>query len=323
MDKMEIDKKRKRVNFYKRFIITSIFAAILIPIVMCVVLFLKIHSLEKKVDGMQQAITEYRQDTEEKISDLQKKEAERTEKQTGREDVSLLQEKEPDTEVALPLQQEEEEPDTEENLKKVYLTFDDGPSANTDEILDILARYHVKATFFVVGKTDEVSRAAYKRIVEEGHTLGMHSYSHVYDSVYSSREAFEEDMLRLQSYLYQETGISSCYYRFPGGSSNTISHIDMQEFIACLHERGVEYYDWNVSNGDGAGKILDVDTLVENVMKDVDKFQTPMVLMHDDANKHSTVESLETIIQKLTEQGYVLRSIDDEVRPVQHVRPEE
>lgn len=309
--KMEIDNKRKRINFYKRFIITTILASILIPIALCVILLLKINALEKKLDGLEQVVAEYRMETEKRIDALQDN---LTAKQPTVYENTVIQ---PETETS------ETETVTQEGKKKVYLTFDDGPSANTDEILDILKKYNIKATFFVVGKTDETSREAYRRIVEEGHTLGMHSYSHVYDVIYSSREEFEVDLLKLQTYLYQETGVSVRYYRFPGGSSNTISNVDMQEFISCLHERGIEYYDWNVSNGDGAGVTPEVDVLVENVMKDIEKYESPMVLMHDDVNKYRTVEALEELIQKLTEQDCVLLPIDDEVQPVQHVRPEE
>ena len=97
----------------------------------------------------------------------------------------------------------------------------------------------------------------------------------------------------------------------------------MQELISCLHERGIEYYDWNVSNGDGAAMTPEVDVLIENVMRDIGKYETPVILMHDDVNKYRTVEALEELIQKLTEQDCVLLPIDDEVQPVQHVRPEE
>ncbi len=310
MDKMEIDNKRKRINFYKRIIITTILASILIPITLCVILLLKVHTLEKKLDGLEQMVLEYNLEMEKQVEALSERMTEQT--------VEALV-------VPETVKTELPEPETAdmEGKKKVYLTFDDGPSANTDEILDILRQYDVKATFFVVGKTDEASKEAYRRIVEEGHTLGMHSYSHVYDLVYSSREEFEADMLKLQSYLYEETGVSSRYYRFPGGSSNTISDIDMQEFISCLHERGIEYYDWNVSNGDGAAVTPEVDVLIENIMKDIGKYETPMILMHDDVNKYRTVEALEELIQKLTEQDCVLLPIDDEVQPVQHVRPEE
>ena len=106
------------------------------------------------------------------------------------------------------------------NQKKVYLTFDDGPSDHTDEILDILKKNKVRATFFVVGKETEHAKKMYRRIILEGHTLGMHSYSHNYDQIYASVGAFSKDLMKLQKYLYDLTEVKSYIYRFPGGSSN-------------------------------------------------------------------------------------------------------
>lgn len=114
---------------------------------------------------------------------------------------------------------------TADGERKVYLTFDDGPSGNTGEILDILAEYDVKATFFVVGKEEEKYQPLYKRIVEEGHTLAMHSYSHKYDEIYQSKESFAADLSKLQEFLYDTTGVWCRYCRFPGGSSNTVSRV--------------------------------------------------------------------------------------------------
>lgn len=216
----------------------------------------------------------------------------------------------------------ETEPAAETLGKKVYLTFDDGPGGNTDRILDVLKEYDVKATFFVTGKTGETAQAAYRRIVEEGHTLGMHSYSHIYDEVYASREAFEEDLLRLQDYLYEVTGVRSQYYRFPGGSSNTISKVNMQEFIACLQEHEIIYFDWNVSSGDGTSN-MPQEEMMENIMRDMPSYENCVVLMHDDVNKNHTVDFLPSLIETLREQQCILLPINDKVQPVQHLRPEE
>ena len=106
------------------------------------------------------------------------------------------------------------------NQKKVYLTFDDGPSDHTAQILDILKKHKVKATFFVVGKETEHAKKMYQRIVLEGHTLAMHSYSHNYDQIYANVGAFSKDLMKLQKYLYDLTDVKPYIYRFPGGSSN-------------------------------------------------------------------------------------------------------
>lgn len=99
---------------------------------------------------------------------------------------------------------------------KVYLTFEDGPSTNTQQILDILKQYNVKATFFVIGKTDDLSKEMYKKIVEEGHTLGMHSYSHKYSVIYDSMSAFEQDFNQIHDYLKEVTGVELQILSFSG-----------------------------------------------------------------------------------------------------------
>ncbi|MDE7062019.1 MAG: polysaccharide deacetylase, partial [Lachnospiraceae bacterium] len=202
---------------------------------------------------------------------------------------------------------------------KVYLTFDDGPSSNTAEILDLLAQYNVKATFFVVGKTDEESVAMYKRIVEEGHTLGMHSYSHKYSMIYDSLDNFTADFTQIQNYLYDVTGVDCVYYRFPGGSSNKVSNTDMAEFIGYLNDQGVTYFDWNVASGDATSQAYTAQDLVDNVMQDVVKYKTSVVLMHDADNKDKTVEALGMILEQLQEQGAEVLPIDSDTAVIQHI----
>lgn len=208
----------------------------------------------------------------------------------------------------------------EDNKNKAYLTFDDGPSAATAQILDILKEYDVKATFFVIGKTDENSVEMYKRIVAEGHTLAMHSYSHKYSEIYESVKAFAEDFNKLRDYLYEVTGVKPDIYRFPGGSSNTVSKIGMKEFIKYIDAKNVVYFDWNVSAGDASSKrMLSVDKIVENVMSDVKKHPSAVILMHDAKGKASTLEALPLIIEKLKEEEVEIRPIDRMVPPVQHI----
>ena len=204
--------------------------------------------------------------------------------------------------------------------KKVYLTFDDGPSSNSDQILDILKDYDVKATFFVVGKTDERSVKAYQRIVEEGHTLAMHSYSHRYDEIYESKEAFARDLNSLQEYLYETTGVWPRIYRFPGGSSNTVSKVDMQELIEYLTDIGITYFDWNVASGDAVSRTLPAETIVNNCLSGIEKQKESVILMHDASNKETTIEALPQIIEAIQEQGDAeLLPITDETVPVQHI----
>lgn len=205
--------------------------------------------------------------------------------------------------------------------KRVYLTFDDGPSIYTGQILDILAANDVKATFFVIGR-DEKYFEYYKRIVEEGHTLAIHSYSHDYKEIYASVDAFYEDLRKLQNLLYQVTGKECNLYRFPGGSSNTIVG-SIEPFIECLNEHGITYFDWNALNGDAVSEELSPQKLIDNIMKNVRVNKNSVVLMHDLQPRYSTVESLQDLINVLKEEGYTLLPIDENTPLVQHVKAED
>ena len=203
----------------------------------------------------------------------------------------------------------------------VYLTFDDGPSKNTDRILDILKKYNVKATFFVLGKEDEVSKQALRRIVEEGHTLAMHSYTHKYDEIYASKEAFAEDVTKLRDFLRETTGVDCNIYRFPGGSSNTISDIDIHEFIDFLDEQNITYFDWNVSSGDAVRNPLTADEIWQNCVLSVVRRQRSVILFHDAANKDTTVEALPMIIETILEmQDTEILPLTADMDPIQHVK---
>lgn len=205
--------------------------------------------------------------------------------------------------------------------KKIYFTFDDGPSSNTQTILDILDKYNIKATFFVQGKTGEYAKKAYKRIADEGHSLGMHSYTHKYTDIYASKESFAEDITRLQEYLYEETGVWSRLYRFPGGSSNKVSKVPMDELIAYLDNQGIRYFDWNVSADDAVSGGLSKEKIIQNCLGPIDKYDECVILMHDALDKKTTLYALEEIIKKLIARGDCeILPITDETVPVQHVK---
>lgn len=205
-------------------------------------------------------------------------------------------------------------------IHKVYLTFDDGPSTNTEKILDILDEYDVKATFFVVGKENDWAKKALVDIVERGHTLGMHSYNHRYTDIYSSVENFAEDFVKLRGYLEDVTGVISNVYRFPGGSSNSISDLDMHEFAEYLESWNVRFYDWNAASGDGGQKLLTVGELVKNSLAGIEGRETTIILLHDAVSKPSTVEALPTIIESiLAMENTVILPITEETELIQHI----
>ncbi|HKL79724.1 MAG TPA: polysaccharide deacetylase family protein [Mobilitalea sp.] len=204
--------------------------------------------------------------------------------------------------------------------KTVYLTFDDGPSPITDEILDILAEYNVKATFFVIGKTDKVSKKRYQRIVDEGHTLGMHSYSHKYSQIYNSLEDFDKDFTKLWKLLYDITGYMPTIYRFPGGSANKVNKNGMEDFIRYLRDKSIIYYDWNALNEDATGKEYTEEQLIDNVLKGVALRTRSIVLMHDSEDKQKTLNSLPKLLEILISEDAEVLPLNEEVAPIQQIR---
>ncbi len=209
---------------------------------------------------------------------------------------------------------------TADGERKVYLTFDDGPSGNTGEILDILAEYDVKATFFVVGKEEEKYQPLYKRIVEEGHTLAMHSYSHKYDEIYQSKESFAADLSKLQEFLYDTTGVWCRYCRFPGGSSNTVSRVDMHVLIDYLEEQDMSYYDWNIVSGDASSSYISPEAIVRNSTANLRNFEEAVILMHDASDKDSTVKALPTLIEQIQAmEDTKILPITDETEAIHHI----
>lgn len=215
---------------------------------------------------------------------------------------------------------EEAETGEGDGIRKVYLTFDDGPSSNTGKILDILAEHNVKATFFVVGKTEEKYQPLYKRIVEEGHTLAMHSYSHKYNEIYQSRESYIEDLSKLQEFLYETTGVWCRYCRFPGGSSNTVSRVDMHELIDYLEEQDMTYYDWNITCGDASAGYISPEAVVRNSTARLAEFNEAIILLHDAADKTSTVQALPELIEKIQAmEDTKIVPITDETEPIHHI----
>ena len=210
---------------------------------------------------------------------------------------------------------EEKKSDTSKSVNGViFLTFDDGPSANiTPKVLDILKKENIKATFFVINYSDSNEHLV-KRIVEEGHTIGIHGYSHEYSKIYKSKEVFLSNVYDLQERIEKSTGVKTMYTRFPGGSSNTVSKKYckgiMTELTKELLSRGFKYYDWNVSSGDAGGAKTAKD-VYNNVTKNLSKKRGNMVLMHDFGGNKKGLEALPDIIKYAKKEGYTFAAIDD------------
>jgi len=207
-----------------------------------------------------------------------------------------------------------------DGIHRVYLTFDDGPSIYTDDILDVLKDYGVKATFFVVGKENTAAYSRYLRILGEGHTLGMHSYSHDYSELYASPEAFAEDTDRIRTLLEDVTGETPVFYRFPGGSSNSVSDTDIRTLAEYLDSQGIVYFDWNASSGDASGASLSVDDIVANCLDGIESRETSVILLHDASNKWSTVQALPHIIEGIQAMDDTeILPITEDTTVIQHV----
>lgn len=299
------DEKRKhRVRLMKKMIVVLTAAFIIIPTIVMLILLNRISDLESQIDDLSTLVKE--SSTSEMI-------------QQERNESSLPKtEEQKNEELQIGILPNEE---TFQG-RKVYLTFDDGPSENTNKILDILKQYDVKATFFVVGKTDKNSVAVYKRIVNEGHTLGMHSYSHDYGEIYSSLENYVLDLKRLEDYLFQVTGVRPKYVRFPGGSSNKVSKVDMKELTAYLNDNGYVYYDWNLSSKDADYSYLSSDRIVENCMSQIEDYSKEVIiLMHDANDKKSTVDALQRMILEINDlEDTKILPITDDTVPIQHIK---
>lgn len=194
--------------------------------------------------------------------------------------------------------------------KTVYLTFDDGPSNNTQQILDILNRYDVKATFFIVPKQNELSNENLKKIHDSNNVIGVHSFSHVYKQIYSSVDAFLDDFNNCSSYIKNITGVSPEIIRLPGGSINGYNSSISVELLSEVSRRGFVYFDWNVDSTDASHKLTPTDTIVQNVINGVVTNKTSIILMHDCNTKTTTIEALPRIIETLKGMGYNFSVID-------------
>lgn len=188
--------------------------------------------------------------------------------------------------------------------KTVYLTFDDGPSSLTIKVLDLLKKENIKATFFTIGtKTDE-GKDILKRIANEGHSLGNHTYSHNYNYIYRSIDNFFDDLYKNENIIYEASGKRPKIIRFPGGSSNATTKTEngkkvMSEIMNRLEKEGYIHFDWNASSGDASAVPASVDDIVNNTLTWVNKNNTAVVLFHDTAAKTNTLKALPIIIEKL------------------------
>ncbi len=291
--KEDVDYRANRRKRIKKMIVTLAILLFLLPIVLSIVMMIRVMQLEEKLDAViaKRPIPVEADASPGVVKAEEKKNV---------------------------ISQSTVETDKVEEAKRVYLTFDDGPSRETKEILDVLKEKGVKATFFTIGRDDKFSMSMYKRIVKEGHTLGMHSYSHIYKEIYGSLDGFKKDYKRISKLLEQATGEKSKFYRFPGGSSNSINQFPITEYASYLTEQGVTYLDWNVIAANGTTDNVTKQEMVQSVMDGVSRYDTSIVLMYDSADKKKTADALGSIIDELMANGYEILPIDEETVPLHH-----
>ena len=326
MAKQDVDNlpenRRKRIKRLKKLIVGTVIAAIVIPVILCIFFGVRLHFVKKDLDNSRAQMEAMREELEQYLSEVEDSvlvEAPNNMQSATQNfdgEGSIINSRTTLTSTGNENANSSQDAETADGKKRVYLTFDDGPSDNTEEILDILKKYDVKATFFVVGNTSEHGQELLKRIVEEGHSIGIHSYSHKYSAIYDSEESFFEDFNKISDYIYDVTGVRTQICRLPGGSSNTVSKISMAELVRSLNEQNIECFDWNISGGDASGQKLSASAISNNVLKGIDRFQTAVVLLHDGADKDSTVEALDIVLKELTENDEIIIDKITENTPV-------
>ena len=304
----------------KKVLITVLLSILYLLVIFVTIYFIKIYS--DKINSYNKVKLKYDnlfKENEKLVSDIKKEEKRKDELETtSRENL----EKKESLEKIINKKEEEIKKENQNYTKKVigkviYLTFDDGPSIYTEDILNTLDKYNVKATFFVTcsGSLDKYA----KKIIEKGHTLGLHTCTHRYNIVYSSEENYFNDLNSISAKVEELTGYKSKYIRFPGGSSNTISRFNkgiMTRLTQKVTEDGYKYYDWNIDSEDAAG--ADKEGVYNNVISALKNhnYSTNMVLMHD--IKVSTKDALDSIIKDALDMGYTFSNINDYTNEVHH-----
>ncbi len=195
--------------------------------------------------------------------------------------------------------------------KVCYLTFDDGPSNNSEKILDILAEYDVKATFFLIGsEIREEHREVIERMRDENHAIGLHSNVHDFDKLYVGADACVRDFEAQYELLKEDYGIDTRIFRFPGGSACSYMNGQRQAYIQAMEEKGYVGFDWHVSGEDSYGNPT-VWSIQKNVFDNIGDYERPIILLHDINIADATVEALPGILEQLLEQGYCFETLEE------------
>ncbi|MBQ4050543.1 MAG: polysaccharide deacetylase [Oscillospiraceae bacterium] len=201
--------------------------------------------------------------------------------------------------------------------KVVYLTFDDGPSKNTAAVLDVLAEKGVSATFFVIGAESERGIGLYHRILDEGHVIGLHTYTHRYDEIYANADAYMADIQKLSDHLQKTVGIRPSIFRFPGGSNNSTASPEVLDGIKVRAEKqGLCWFDWNALGKDDRSWVSDPWDIYQNIVETAGSKKRIVVLMHDDGLRTTAAEAVSMVIDHYRQLGYRFDVLTPETDPV-------
>lgn len=204
--------------------------------------------------------------------------------------------------------------------KTVYLTFDDGPSPVTLDILDTLDEYGIKATFFVVSRRHDYEMDILREVAARGHSIGMHSDSHDPTKIYLSKEDYLADMYENFKYVYEVTGIKPQIFRFVGGSNSKYNKHAATEIITAMTDRGFSYFDWNSSADDALKPHPSASRIISNVLRTAETQQL-IVLAHDSGARTQTAAALPELIETLQARGFVFNKLDASVEPIRFLVP--
>lgn len=219
------------------------------------------------------------------------------------------------TELYPELYAERYEGEYEDSENTVYLTFDDGPSVLTANLLYYLRQENVKATFFVVPERTELCYSMLKEISDAGHSIGIHTASHDYEKIYASVEAFLDDYNEAYQMIVEATGKAPEIYRFPGGSINDYNSDTRDEIIEEMSRRGFTYFDWNVDSNDWQG--IGWTELYTDTLKYAEELTSPVILFHNTGDRDNTILVIEDVIKALKNKGYKFGCLSQKTKPVQ------
>ncbi len=302
------------VQFFKRLIIAGYLLLILLPLAAAIALGFLYQKEKTRADALQQAtlaeiaaLLQQNGAGEDAPLDLESLE-ELSPQPPGSPSLSY-QSLYPQLYAQRPLLQT-----AEENV--CYLTFDDGPSATTTQILEVLAEKNTKATFFVTGENSVQHEDALRAIAAAGHSIGVHSYSHEYKTIYASVENYLADFEQMYNRIVEVTGKAPTVFRFPGGSINAYNLKTYTQIVAEMTRRGFVFYDWNAAGDDAVKGGISRQQVVNNVMQSASGNKRLVVLLHDRSENGSTAAALPDIIDGLAKRGFRFEALQNDVEPI-------